>query len=112
MLALSEPHPEDLYGKWVEQTLTVEDIVPKVAAYGAKILLTQEEIRSISRQIHKAYRKYHDPKCYAGEFILALAGDSVSRVFSVADNLNERALIVYYYYFYNCAPGDWREVFR
>ncbi len=111
-MALSEPHPEDLYGKWVEQTLTVEEIVPKVAAYGAKILLTQEEIMSISRQIHKAYKKYHDPTLYAGEFIPALARDSVSRVFSVADNLNERALIVYHYYFYNCVPDDWREKLR
>ena len=108
---MSEPHPEDLYGKWIEQTLTVEDIVPKVTAYGAKILLTQEETLSISRQIHKAYRKYHNQE-YAGEFIQALAGDSVSRVFSVADNLNERALRIYYYYFYNCVPDDWRKRLR
>ena len=111
-MALSELHPEDLYGKWVEQTLTVEDIVPKVTAYGAKILLTQEEIRSISRQIHKAYRKYYDPTYYAGEFIPALAGDSLSRVFSVADTLNERALRIYHYYFVNCVPVDWREKLR
>ena len=111
---MTEPHPGDLHRKWDEQTLTVEDIVPKVTAYGIqrKVPLTLEEVMSISRQIHKAYRKYHNPTYYAGEFILALAGDSVSRVFSVADNLNERALIVYHYYFYNCVPGDWREVFR
>ncbi len=111
---MPEPHPEDLHRKWDEQTLTVEDIVPKVTAYGIqrKVPLTLEEVMSISRQIHKAYRKYHDPKCYAGDFILALASDSVSRVFSVADNLNERALIVYHYYFVNCVPSDWRGKLR
>ncbi len=108
------PHPEDLHRKWDEQTLTVEDIVPKVTEYGIhrKVPLTLEEVMSISRQIHRAYRKYHDPTYYAGEFIPALAGDSLSRVFSVADTLNERALRIYHYYFVNCVPGDWREKLR
>lgn len=83
----------------------------KVAEYGAyrKVPLTSAEVESISRQIHKAYMRYHDPAFYAGEFIPELAGDRLSRIFSAADNLNERALIVYHYYFYNCVPGDWRE---
>jgi len=106
-----EPHPADLTHKWEDQTLTVEDIAPKVAAYGRhrKVPLTPEEAQSIARQIHRAYKKYHDASEYAGDFIREFAGDSLQRVFSIADNLNERALIVYHYYFYNCAPGDWRE---
>jgi len=106
-----EPHPADLTHKWCDQTLTVEDIMPKVAAYGRqrKVPLTPEEARSIAKQIHRAYKKYHDPTEYAGDFIWEFAGDSLRGVFSVADNLNQRALIVYHYYFFNCAPGDWRE---
>ena len=109
-----EPHPTDLTHKWEDQTLTVEDIVPKVTAYGIqrKVPLTSEEAMSISRQIHRAYKKYHDPSEYAGDFIWEFAGDSLRRVLSVADNLNQRALIVYHYYFYNCVPGDWREKLR
>ena len=104
-------HPAELTLKWDKQTLTVEDIAPKVAAYGEqkKVPLTQEETMSIARQLHKACRKYHNPKHYAGEFIPEFAGDSLRRVLSVADNLNQRALIIYHYYFYNCVPGDWRE---
>ena len=107
----NEPHPADLTHKWEDQTLTVDVILPKVVAYGIqrKVPLTVEEAISIARQIHRAYRKYHDPELYAGEFILVFAGDSVRRVLSVADSLNQRALIVYHYYFYNCVPGDWRE---
>lgn len=104
-------HPSDLTHKWLEQTLTVEDIALKVSAYGEqkKVLLTSKEAMSIARQIHRAYMKYHDPTAYAGNFIREFASDSLRRIFSIADNLNERALIVYHYYFYNCVPGDWRE---
>lgn len=114
MSALSETHPIDLTHKWQDQTLTVEDIVPKVVAYAEdrKIPLVLDEARIIARQIHRAYKKYHDPPEYAGKFIRELAKDSVRRVLMVADNLNQRALIVYHYYFYNCAPGDWREKLR
>ena len=104
-------HPVNLTHKWEDQTLTTNDIMLKVLAYakGRRVPLTVSEAQSIARQIHRAYKKYHDSSEYAGDFIWEFAGDSLSRVFSAADNLNERALIVYHYYFYNCAPGDWRE---
>ena len=104
-------HPVTLTHKWEDQTLTVKEIAEKIDAYGVslKVPLTKKEAMSIARQIHRAYKKYHTPKEWAGEFIYALAQDSVRAVFSVADNLNRRALIVYHFYFYNCVPGDWRE---
>lgn len=91
--------------------LTVEDIEPKVAEYatGRNVPLSPAEARSIARQIHKAYKKYHDPTSYAGDFMLEFAGDRISHVFSAADNLNAKALIIYHYYFYNCVPDDWRK---
>ncbi len=85
--------------------------MPKITAYGVarKVPLTLDEAQSIAKQIHRAYKKYYDRDKYAGSFIREVAGDSLRRVFSVADNLNQRALIIYHYYFYNCAPGDWRQ---
>ena len=109
---MSEPlHPAVLTGKWVDQKLTVEDITPKILDYSGqrRTPLTQEEAESIARQIHRAYKKYHDPSNYAGDFMVEFAGDSLNRVMSIADNLNMRALGIYHYYFYNCAPSDWRN---
>lgn len=105
-------HPVDLTHKWEGQTLTVEDIVPKIIQYASdrKVPITPSEAESIARQIHRAYKKYHDPAEYAGDFMFEFANDSIRRVFSIADNLNERALIIYHYYFYNCVPGDWRRI--
>ncbi len=112
---MSKPtHPVTLTGKWHDKELTVEDIIPKVLEYSGqrKTPLTHEEAESIARQIHRAYKKYHDPKSYAGDFMAEFAGDSFSRIMSIADNLNARVLCIYHSYFYNCAPGDWRTKLR
>lgn len=103
-------HPTDLKILWDDQKLTVEGIIPKVLDYSTqrRTYLTKEEAESIARQIHRAYKKYHDPLSYAGDFMIEFAGDSLTRIMSIADNLNVRALGIYYSYFYNCAPGDWR----
>jgi len=104
-------HPINLTNLWQDQKLTVEDIVPKILEYSRdrKIPVTDEEAASIARQIHRAYKKYHDPKEYVGNFMFEFASDSLRRVMSAGDNLNLRVLNIYHYYFYNCAPGDWRE---
>ena len=107
-------HPTNLTYAWENQTLTVEDMIPKIQEYAIdrRVPITHTEAESIARQIHRAYKKYHDPSEYAGDFMLEFAGDSIRRVLSAADNLNQRVLAVYHRYFYNCVPGDWREKLR
>ena len=111
---MSKTHPAQLTNKWQDQTLTVEDIIPKVIEYSQdrRIPITDDEAASIARQIHRAYKKYHNPSSYAGDFMVEFAGDSIRRVMAAGDNLNLRTLNIYHYYFYNCAPGDWREKIR
>ena len=110
-MTLNSSHPETLYGKWCNQSLTVEDILVKVIQYARErsIPLSTPEATSIARQLHRAYRAYYDPKEYPGEFIVEFASDSFRRIIDKADTTNRKALFVYHLYFYNCAPGDWRE---
>ncbi len=107
-------HPISLTVLWQDQKLTVEDIIPKIVEYSRdrNIPVNPEEAERIARQIHRAYKKYHDPTQYVGSFMVEFAGDSLRRVMSAGDNLNLRVLNLYHYYFYNCAPGDWREKIR
>ena len=104
-------HPTSLTVKWMDKILTVEDIIPKIREYAGqhRVNFNERNTESVSRQIYKAYLKYHDPNVYAGDFVREFANDSVKGAMAYADNVNQRGLIVWHYYFYNCVPGDWRE---
>ena len=104
-------HPGELTAKWEHNTLTREDIALKCRKYAIEysILVTEKEVTAMAFFLHRAMQKYHDPGMYIGEFVHALAGDSINEAFMYADTTSKKVLYIYWMYFRNCVPGDWRQ---
>ena len=110
---------DDLSDKWRDQLLSVEDVVKEVKriADANSIYLKTEYSKSHDRGaemiadiIMGICGQYHHPERDMGDFTHAFVTNDFNRYFRKADVLNAKAAVIYYDYFHNYVPPDWRRV--
>jgi len=102
-----------LYEKWVNQTLTQEDIerwllvqndIRLLLDHG---VLNEVDIKHVAMCLHHIFLWYHD-KISLGHFLTAVVKNDLIHACGSADNTNRLCLPVYISFLYNYAPMDYR----
>lgn len=100
----------NLNRKWVEQTLTKEDIAEWVKLQSTTHL-SQNEIQHVANGMHNIYNAYHAKTIsYLGRFLTAVVQNNLREAIFRADNTNTKALRLYVYFLYRVAPNDYKQV--
>jgi len=103
----------ELLDKWLDRTLTVDDIKEWLREQGQirflmeKGALTEDDLEHIAECMHEIYRWYHDEVPSLGHFLTAVVTDRFMDACAYADRANSLALPLYAIFLYNHAPADY-----
>lgn len=110
----------DLFHKWVDGSLTREEIQVEVNRLAENIsiglpheqrklstMLSESDLQHIGMCLEHIYLWWRDNKAI-GKFLRAFIGNNLTRTFQMADSVNWIGLGIYIEYLHWNAPGSWR----
>lgn len=111
----------ELFEKWIDGTLTREDILVEVSRLADNIstgprdekrvlstMLSQTDLQHIARCLHNIYLWWRDDR-YVGSFLRPFVENNLTRTFQTADSTNWTGLAIYIEYLHWHAPATWRH---
>lgn len=97
-----------LNSKWVQGTLTKDDIKEWAKEQALAKGLDEEELDHVVTCLHHIYLWYKE-NYPIGSFLTYVVKNDFIGASCAADKTNVKVLPVYARFLWNCAPGDWRE---
>lgn len=114
------PAESELFNKWVDGSLTRDDIQVEVNRLAENIsiglpheqrklstMLSESDLQHIGMCLEHIYLWWRDNKAI-GKFLRAFIGNNLTRTFQNADSINWIGLGIYIEYLHWNAPGSWR----
>lgn len=120
VIRIKLPPESELYDKWMDASLTRDDIQVEVHRLAENIsiglphekrklstMLTEADLQHIGMCLHHLYIWWRDNES-VGSFLGAFIENNVTRTFQMADSINWLGLGIYIEYLHWHAPQDWR----
>ena len=97
-----------LWRKWVEGTLTQEEVKAWAKQQSETRDLDEKELDHVAMCLHHLFL-WHRKDYPIGHFLMAVVENDFMLACGRADSTNSRVLPIYAKFLFNCAPGNWRE---